>query len=489
MGASNRVELMNSSSSRDGQSLLVQSRAVIGLKVLEYTGLVLFTVYVPRLMGPELYGQFSGVMATVALLTMTCGLGSRSVFGRFIPEYQELHDPDQTRTLFTYYFVMRAVLSVLLAFAMVVVLPRALPEAAGAPVWWGAGALVSACIAMTCYQLFYGLNALGRWLVRNALLKFVVVVFLVALGGATVLARAVAAVFAAEFLLLVVGLVWSRTYFTIRWTGARSFIQSHLRFGLMFFGANFLLLAIWRCGELMVLAFSNNRPEIGFFSLASAIAMALAALISQFAALLVPTIARLHVAGETQRTESWIAHSLRYLTISAFGLVLLVHGFADVVIEVALGPDYQPVAPNIRVLVLALIPLALIHTGMTLATVNKNPVPAVRVGLSGLVAFAFAAPLMVKSHGSMGASVAVVFALGVAGLVAYFQFSLPTVLTNARYFRVVCLGAALVAWMFMPHNQVLFTASWTIIVFLLLLFGTKSLTLNEVRKLVRTLRS
>ena len=96
---------------------------------------------------------------------------------------------------------------------------------------------------------------------------------------------------------------------------------------------------------------------------------------------------------------------------------------------------------------------------------------------------------MVLSNGSVGASAAVAFAVAVAGLVAYFQFSLQTVLANARYFRVVLPGAALVALLWVPHAQILFTGSLTIIVFPLALFATKSPTLSEVRRVMRTLRS
>ena len=111
------------------------------------------------------------------------------------------------------------------------------------------------------------------------------------------------------------------------------------------------------------------------------------------------------------------------------------------------------------------------------------------MGISGLVAFAFSAPLMVRSSGSVGASAAVAFAVAVAGLVAYFQFSLQTILANARYFRVVLPGATLVALLLLPHVQILVTGSLAIIVFPLVLFATKSLTLSEVRRVMRTLRS
>lgn len=467
---------------------LGQTRSILLLKTAEYVGLVAFTVIVPRTMGPDLYGQFSGIMATVGLLSMVCGLGAQAVFGRFVPEYEDRGEAHATRTLFTQYFLLRGALAVALGAGLIVLLPRALPEAAGAPVWWGAGALVCWVLSLSCYQLFYGLNVLPRWLAHDALAKLALLAAVFALGGGTALTGAAAALFVSEAVFLVVGLAWSRPYFTLQWTGGGTFFRFHLRFGLLFFGANVLLLAIWRGGEVTVLALSDSRSDIGYFNLASAAAMALSALIGQVAAMLAPSIAKLHVSGDARRTVSWLAFSLKYLTVGALGIVLGVHAFGDLLVRVALGTDFLPVAANLKLLVLSLFPVALVRTGITQAAVQKTPAAALTVGIAGLATFVLGALFMVPRWGALGASGAVSLAVGVAGAVSYFTFSLGPVLAKGRYWRVVLSGAVAAIPFFVPGPPVEFLGAAAVGLFGGALFVTGAVDGREIRRVVEVLR-
>jgi stage V sporulation protein B len=462
------------------------TRAVLALKGVEYAGLALFTVLVPRLMGPERYGTFAAVLGAVGLLTMFAGIGAQATFGRFVPEYVGAGRPDRVRQLFSQVFLARVLTASALAVALVVGLPYLLSEAS-ATVAIAAGATVLAGAAsLACYQLFYGLNQLARWLVRDALVRPILVALLVLGGGAALLDRAAFALLGAELLFLALGLVWARPYFSReRWEGGRADLVTHVRFGLYFFGANLLLMAVWRGGEVTVLILSDARAEIGYFNIANAVAMAFGALIGQLASMLVPRIASLHVTGDGRRAEAWLGYSLKYLTIGTFVFVLVVDGVGAAAVRLVLGPAYLPVVVNLKVLALGLLPVALVRTAVNQAVVHKRPGWAVAVAGGGLVGFVVLAVTLVPRWGSLGASFSVAGAVAVAGLVAYRQAALGGVLSVARFWRVVLPGIPALVLAAVPRMPPLLTATLALALYAGLLWAGRALTVEEVRRLAR----
>jgi stage V sporulation protein B len=467
-----------------------QTRAVLALKGVEYAGLALFTVLVPRLMGPERYGAFAAVLGAVGLLTMFAGIGAQATFGRFVPEFVGVGRLDRVRQLFSQVFLARVVTAAVLAGALVVGLPHLLSESDGTVALAAGATVLAGAASLACYQLFYGLNQLARWLVRDALVRPVLVALLVVGGGVAFLDRAAFALLGAEVLFLALGLVWARPYFSREpWEGGRADLVTHLRFGLYFFGANLLLMAVWRGGEVTVLILSDARAEIGYFNIANAVAMAFGALIGQLASMLVPRIASLHVTGEGRRAEAWLGHSLKYLTIGTFVFVLAIDGVGETAVRLILGEAYLPVVVNLKVLALGLLPVALVRTAVNQAVVHKRPGWAVAVGGGGLAGFVVLAVTLVPRWGSLGASVSVAGAVAVAGLVAYRQAALGGVLRVARFWRVVLPGIPALLLAALPGVPPLVTATGALVLYAGLLWAARALTVEEVRRLARAVTS
>jgi O-antigen/teichoic acid export membrane protein len=467
-----------------------QTRAVLALKGVEYAGLTLFTVLLPRLMGPERYGAFAAVLGAVGLLTMLAGIGAQATLGRFVPEFVAAGRLDRVRQLFTQVFLARVLTAAVLAGVLVLGLPYLLPEAGGTvAIAAGATVLVGAA-SLACFQLLYGLNQLARWLVRDALVRPVLVALLVVGGGIAFLDRAALALLTAELLFLALGLAWARRYFSREpWEGGRADLFTHLRFGLYFFGANLLLMAVWRGGEVTVLILSDARAEIAYFSIANAVAMAFGALIGQLASMLVPRIASFHVTGEGRQAEAWLGHSLKYLTIGTFVFVLVVDGVGEAAVRLILGAAYLPVVVNLKVLALGLLPVALVRTAVNQALVHKRPGWALAVAGGGLVGFVILAVTLVPRWGSLGASVSVAGAVAVAGLVAYRQAALGGVLSVARFWRVVLPGIAVLLLAALPGVPPLATASGGLVLYAALLWAARALTVEEIRRLARAVTS
>ena len=116
-------------------------------------------------------------------------------------------------------------------------------------------------------------------------------------------------------------------------------VREPLRFGAVFFGANLLLMAIWRGGEVTITAFAGARSEIAFYSIASAIAMAMGSLMGQVSTLLLPSVTSLHLRGKTDRSEEWLAALLRYETLVAVAFSIAVFAFSDEVLPRLLGQE------------------------------------------------------------------------------------------------------------------------------------------------------
>ena len=164
---------------------------------------------------------------------------------------------------------LRLTFAVALIVPLVLALTSLLPDASQVTVAAAVAAVGVSTVGATFYELLHGLNALGRWLLPNALSVGVLLILILALGGGGSLDVAALALLAAHGLFFVLGLYWTRGYLTrtrsvLDWR----FFAEHLRFGLLLFLGGLLMMAILRSGEIVVATLSGNSMEIAYFSLA-----------------------------------------------------------------------------------------------------------------------------------------------------------------------------------------------------------------------------
>lgn len=469
-------------------STLGQSRTILFLKTAEYAGLGLFILVVPRLMGLELYGRFAVLLSMVALFMLSIGLGTGPMLGRFVPEYERRNERSQTQRLFMGILLLRVALAGVFGTMFLVAFRVLLPETSTLALAAAGAVFLVAPIAFTCFQIFFGMNSLGKWLTYQSMDKPALLVFLIALGGTNSLERAVFALLATQLILLLLGAYWARGFFAFRRSAfSVAFLLPHLRFGLTLFGANLLLLAVWRGGEVAVLALSGKPEEVALFSIANAIILAFAALISQVAMMILPSLTTLHISGEGDEVNSWLGYSLKYLTIAAFAFLIAVHMVGAWSLDRILGEQFTQAADNLKLIAFGLIPLGLIRTGFSVATLYKQPVKVFPVTGAALAAFVVAAILLVPGYGSFGASGAVVIALATAGVITYFQFSLAPALAIARYWRLVIAGFVALGILAVPSITPMILGPFAMALFVCLLFWGKVIGASEIRQFVQVL--
>ena len=465
--------------------VISNARVVMLWKVVEYTGLALFIIIVPRLMGPKLYGSFAVLFSLIGLLSMASGLGMQNTFGRFVPEYEALGDRSKTRALFTQIFCIRALFAGFLGLlAFLFFLPRLLPEATSLTLAVGTGGFLFGVLALTCYQLFFGLNLLGRWLIKDALIIPILIILLIALSERLNLERAAFALLVTQLGILLFGLFLARSFFTFdRSILNFSFIFSHLRFSLLFFAANLSLMVVFRGGEVIVKLFSGQSTEVAFFNIANSVAIACYGLIGQFIVMIRPSLTTLHVSKEEEKKVYLMGYTLKYLTIASFLLIFTVHILGVWGIERILGEQYLPVVNNLKVIIFGLIPVAIIRTGGSLAMLHKHAHKFIPVTVGALVIFILTAVFLVPRSGSHGASIAMVLALGSAAAITFYQFSLVKVLEVALFWRQIFVGIiplGVIAW---PTTLSVPIDLAAVVLYISLLFLGKVLDTNDIQKI------
>jgi O-antigen/teichoic acid export membrane protein len=466
-----------------------QSRAVAAWKVAEYAGLALFTVALPRAMGPAQFGRFAALVSLVGLLAMAAALGAQATFGRFVPEYHARGEPRRIRALFTQLFALRLAVALFVAALLLLFHARLLPGSSRATGAVAAAAFVSVALGAVCYQLLYGLNQLGRSLVHDGLARLLLVALVFALAGLHDLDRAAAALVLAEFALLLVGLAWARGWFDVAAARAlRADLPHQLGFGLGFFGANLLLLAVWRGGELAVLYLSGNSAEVAYYSIANAAALTLAMLLGQLLGLLLPQLTSLATTGRTDDADRLLGAAVKYLTMAAFAFLLLINGLGRWLVELVLGAPYLPVVDNLRILAVAVLPVALLRAAMTTAMVRKEPRRALAVAAAGLTVFGAVAAVTVPLRASPGASLAAVAATTVTAAVGAWRFRLAPVLRLARYGRLVMLGAGAAALSALSWGPAPARLALAAALFGATLFAFRVIEPAELRRLVTAMR-
>lgn len=457
---------------------------VAALKLVEYAGLGLFLLVVPRLMGPDRYGRFASLVSLIGLLTIASGLGAQATFGRFVPTYRG--NVDKARGLFMRVFWMRGLVAAVLSVALMLLVPRTLPGTSTLTCVAAAGALICGVASMTCYQLFYGLNAIGQWLLRDAVVKIVLVALLVALGGGQSVERAAGAFFLSELALLLLGLWWARAYLVVspRADDTR-LLWSEVRFGLIFFGANLLLMLVARGGELAVLLLSRDTSEVAFFSLANSVATAISAIVGQLTVMITPSLTLLHIGGQPKVMVEWLGRFLKYVTIATFAVLVCVYAGAEWGVKALAGDQYATAAANLRVLGIGLIPAAVIRVALSVAVARSEPRRSLLVAGGAVVAFIVAAVTLVPSAGSYGASLAVVTGLWCGAGLAYGVFGLGPVFAEARFGWVSVLGGIALAVSSMQWRPPFVMVTLGAVVYVALLFASRVVTAGELRRMLQ----
>ncbi len=459
------------------------ARLVMGLKIIEYIGLALFLVVIPREMGPERYGSFALLNTLLGLFLMAGALGGQAVFGRYIPEFRAQGDDELGRRLFTQFLLLRCIYAVLAAVVFYSLLQRLLPDIELTTRWAATVLAAMSAISLTSFQLQFGLNRLGYWMSREGSFRVLLVLALFAMGGVFDLDHIVRVMLAIESIFLLLGLYWSRRYFLLGREALRlSGIYRYLKFGILFFASNMLLMLIWRSGELIIVGFSGQGMEaVAYYNIANAISLTLYALFGQLGVLIVPSLSAMHVSGEHDKKIRWMANVLKYTTLGAWMAVIVVKATGEPAVRLLMGDDYLPVADNLFILVLALIPMNVIRIALSSALVHERLRANLWVTASALAGFLVSAFVFTPGYGSEGTSMAVVIGATCGAVVAYRVFMLGKIFCVARYWALTGVCALSLVLLYARLLPEMVGGVLALLVLLTAAFLFRILHLDEIR--------
>jgi O-antigen/teichoic acid export membrane protein len=383
-------------------ALIVIQRGILA------AGALLFAALVPRMMGPEMYGRYALLASLATWSALLSGLGLTGTMSRYLPSLTRPEKAGEFRTfvgsLLALRFVSGGVAGALylgLTLAWLVDLSPVVFVLLAGAVWVQA-------LGNFFFGVTLALNRAARWAAGDTLRRWLLLGLLPPGYWFDGLRGACLAVLVTEVLLLGVGMSWSGLRLSrLDLRPRAAALAPHFRFGLVFLATHVLYAAFHASGEPLVRAFSGDYAQVGYFGLAHNAYLAGAGAVAQLTLAFVPLLGGLHDRGETEPLRQWVDRLHRLLAVTgvlvAFGGVFL----ADALVDVVFGVAYRSVAPNLRVLALAFLPLGIGSVTSALTLVYDRPTVALGGSAVRLAIFWAAGPWLVTHWGSLGGCVAV----------------------------------------------------------------------------------
>ena len=411
------------------------------MRGLHAAGAVLFAAVVPRLMGPEGYGQVALLVSLSMWFTIAADLGFTEVLVREAPRCEREREPRALMLLFGRLLAVRTAAGLVTAALYLLATSTWLSDLDGCAVGLLAAAVFVRAPADLCFSLHLGQNRAARWGLEDVLrlwgnLALMLPGFL--LGG---LRGAALGVLLLEVAIATVGLVSVRAH--LAWTTPRwelAGLGPYLRFGLLFYGVHLTTAAFESSGEVLLRAFHGDYAHIAFFRVAySAYALAASVIIwTTFA--FAPLLSALHLEHDREAIRRWLERISQWLGIGCTMTLLAAVLVADDLVPLVFGQAFRPVAQGVTVLTAGLFAVALSSIANLAALGYGRGGVVLGASVVQVAVFWLLGPLLVSNYGWLGAALGVLCAL-----VAQAVFS--TVANQARagyslgaWLRVVLLG-------------------------------------------------
>jgi len=399
---------MQSDVTADARTAVHNAGLLVAQRGLLIVGGLLLAALIPRMMGPEAYGQYALPTSLGVWFVLFSALGFTQVIGRYAPPLVLSGNNKALRRLFGNLLGVRLVSSTLAAGLYLLFVLVWLRELDNVFLALTAGAVLLRALANLCYLFFLGLNQAARWgqgeLIRQwGTLAFLIPGFL--WGG---LRGAGLALFLAELAVLARGLWGIRSY--LSWSSLDvepRYLIPYLRFGLGFFASNLLLAAFHRSGEAALRAIVGDYVHVGYFGVAYSIYLMAPSTMLQLTLAFAPLLTRLHVEGQVEMLCIWLERLLKWLAISGILVIFSVLLLGADLVRLILGPAFDPVAVNLIPLTLSLLMLALSSVASLAALVHDQPRAALMAAGVRLVAFWILAPPLMQAWRSLGGCLAV----------------------------------------------------------------------------------
>jgi O-antigen/teichoic acid export membrane protein len=423
------------------QTALRNVSLLLIMRGLLVAGGVVVAAVVPRLMGPTGYGQMALLVALSFWFSLAANLGFTQVLGRYVPTFIQRNDSTGLTSLFGQLLAIRVGTGFLTGGLYL-----------GVTLLWlhdldfGAKAILALAVWMRApaglfYALHLGLNRAARWGVADLLRQAGTLALMLPgylWGG---LRGAALGMLVGEVVILMVGLAGVRAYakgLSLRFdfTG----MAPYLRFGLIFYASDVILVAFERSGEALVRLGGGNYAEVGYFGVAHSAFLTGAVGMPQIAIAFAPLLTMVRFEGDDATVRLWIERLLKWLALGSVIVVLAAVLLARDLVPLVFGSAYLPVAANLIPMALCLLPLSLTSVANLSALTHERP--GVALGAAGvrLASFWLAGLPLVHRWGSWGACLGMLGAVAAQALYFTWWMRRSVGYSLTPWLRVVALG-------------------------------------------------
>jgi O-antigen/teichoic acid export membrane protein len=434
---------------------------------------LLFAVLVPRMMGPSDYGRYALVTSLYLWFLFGSDLGFTQVMGRYVPNFVLQGEKERLQKFFSnllaagllsgaisasLYLSFTALWLTDLDLFLLIIMAAVLLVRAG---------------SRPFFNFFLGLNQAARWGMGETLRHWFLIILVIIGFYLGSLRGALLGLFLTEWIVLVTGLWWGKSYFSL--TELRldvRYLIPYLQFGFSFLIFNLLSSTIQYSGEVLVRLFYSDYAQVGFFGLANNVYSTISPAIYQFTIAFVPFMMTLHVKGETKTLTQWMEHLINWLTVGTVFMVFTVLLLGNDLVPLVLGAAYRPVATNLLPLSLMLWVQVLNNVGILLAIVYNRPKIAVWAAGIRLAAIWSFGPFLVAEWGSLGGCFTVLLASVICSV--YLTWRMQKVLT---YSLKKWVGVIIVGLIFLPLSWLRSSWSVNIILYAVFIIGYSTLLL------------
>jgi O-antigen/teichoic acid export membrane protein len=202
---------------------------------------------------------------------------------------------------------------------------------------------------------------------------------------------------------------------------------------------------------------------------------------------LYPGLSRAYLKSRT-RFSSLVSQIFKLLFIGVYPVMMTIIAFAEVVIILVFGREYESSVIVLRIVALGILPSFLSRILYRSILASDNERLGIYVSVFGSLFSLVAVVLLVPSYGVVGASIAAASTMFFNMVVNYY-FAKRIVrfeVRQALLFPSACALASMVAFGLLMQWS--YFGAWVVsmVIFILMLFGTKTLRLSELRELTAT---
>lgn len=429
-------------------------------RILRYPFVLLTLIFVPRLMGDAVYGQFAYFLSLFVILDVVTDVGIVQIFGRFIPELTAGRSSEKSRTLLHGVLVYGSLLTLipmvaLAGWALIQPLAELPPHR-----------LAILCLLLLLnriegilYAFLYGLNQIARFSFKEGLRTAVTLGLVLLFYRGFGLDGALWALVVNEAILLVLAARWTRAFLFPRWGRIpMAFMRPYIIFGIQFFIPAGLFGLLQRTGNVLIQGLTHSSPTVAYFDVANQFLLLASGFLGLLLATLVPALTTLHLQQEQTTIQRWLKIVMTYCGIITFLTINTLMWLGRTVIVRVLGPAFAPVFPAAAVMALGLVPMLIIYMGVNYAILEKKSAVYTGSMAAGLAVMLLASVWWIPGHGSLGAAWAAVLGYVAAALVFFWYYRRVMLAVLGEFWMVLLIGvgfSAFYSWPFGPWGMVL----------------------------------